>query len=155
LFERGAIVGVHSSVVKTFRHHSLPLRALIVAGLMVAWLVASNHCAIGLMKPQPGTAAVHAVCHNCQSEPMKPQPASGGDRECCKALQGMPADTAKVDVKYDAALFTLIDFVAAAVPLPTEPQAARALDTGPQRSISFAELILQRSLLSHAPPFAV
>lgn len=155
MFERKPILGVHSSVVKTFRHHSSPLRALVVAVLMTAWLVASNHCAIGLMKPVPGTAAVHAVCHSCQPVPMKPQPASGGDRECCKALQGMPADTAKVDVKYDAALFTLIDFVVTAVPSAVAPQTTRALDTGPPRSISFAELILQRSLLSHAPPFAV
>ena len=122
---------------------------------MAAWLVASNHCAIGLMKPVPGIAAAHASCHNCQPEPMKRQPASGGDRECCKALQGMPADLAKVDVKYDASLFTLVDFVVTAVPLAVATQTALALDTGPPRSISFAELILQRSLLSHAPPFAV
>ena len=122
---------------------------------MTAWLAASNHCAIGLMKPVPGTAAVHAVCHGCQSEPMKPQPASGGDRECCKALQGLPADAAKLDVKYDAALFTLLDFVVTAVPSAAAPQTASSLDTGPPRSISFAERILQRSLLSHAPPLAI
>ena len=141
--------------MKTFRHHSSPFRALLIAVLMTAWLVASNHCAIGLMKPAPGTAAVHAGCHACQSEPMKPQPASGGDRECCKALQGMPADTAKVEVKYDAPLFTQLDFVVTVVPSSAAPQTASALATGPPRSISFAELILQRSLLSHAPPFAV
>ena len=67
----------------------------------------------------------------------------------------MPGDTAKVDVKYGAALFTLIDFVLTAVPSAVAPQTASELDTGPPRSISFAELILQRSLLSHAPPFAV
>ena len=123
--------------------------------LMTAWLVASNHCAIGLMRPAPTTAAAHSVCHSCKSEPMKPQPASGGDRECCKALQGTPADTAKVDVKYDAALFTLLDFVVTAVPSAVPSRPAPALGTGPPRSISFAELILQRSLLAHAPPFAV
>lgn len=107
------------------------------------------------MKPAPGTAAVHASCHGCKSEPMKPQPASGGARECCKALRGMPADTAKVDVKPDAALFTLLEFVLTAVPSAAALQTATALDTGPPRPISFAELILQRSLPSHAPPFAV
>ena len=145
--------------MKTFRHRSQPLRAFVVAVLMTAWLVASNHCAIGLMKPVPGTAAVHAVCHACQSEPMKPQPASGGDRECCKALRGLPADMAKLDVKYDASLFTLLDLVALAAPSAaapqTAPQTASALATGPPRSLSFAELILQRSLLAHAPPSAV
>ena len=122
---------------------------------MTAWLVASNHCAIGLMKPAPGTAAAHSACHSCKSEPAKPQPASGGDRECCKALQSLPPDTAKVDVKYDTAFFTLVDFVVTAVPSVAAPQTAPALDTGPPRSMSFAELILQRSLLSHAPPLAV
>ena len=123
--------------------------------LMTAWLVASNHCAIGLMKPVPTTAAAHSVCHSCKSEPMKPQPASGGDRECCKALQGVPADTAKADVKYEASLFTLLDFVVTEVLSRAASQTARTLDHAPPRSISFAELILQRSLLSHAPPFAV
>lgn len=122
---------------------------------MTAWLVASNHCAIGLMKPTPGTVAAHAVCHSCQSEPMKRQPASGGDRECCKALQGLPAGTAKLDVKYEAALFTLVDFVVTAAPSAVAAQPIVSLDTGPPRSISFAERILQRSLLSHAPPLAV
>ena len=140
--------------MKTIRH-STPLRALVAAVLMAAWLVASNHCAIGLMKPVPGTAAIHASCHGCKSEPMKPQPASGQDRECCKALQGMPADTAKVDVKYAAALFTLVDFAVTAMPPAVVPLTMPALDTGPPRSISFAERILQQSLLSHAPPFAV
>ena len=141
--------------MKSFRRHSSHLRALVVAVLMTAWLVASNHCAIGLMKPAAGTTAAHSVCHACKSEPMKPQPASGGERECCKALQAMPADAAKADVKYDATLFTLLDFVVTVAPAAAAPQTTRALDTGPPRSISFAELILQRSLLSHAPPLAV
>ena len=140
--------------MKTFRRHSSPLRTLVVAVLMTAWLVASNHCAIGLMKPAAGTAATQSVCHSCKSEPSKPQPASGGDRECCKALQGMPADTVKADVKYNEALFTLVDFVVMAEPSAAAPQTASEPATGPPPSISFAELILQRSLLTHAPPFA-
>ena len=155
MFERAPILGVHSSVVKNFRHQSPPLRALLVAVLMTAWLVATNHCAIGLMKPAPGSAAAHSVCHACKSEPSKPQPASGGERECCKALQSLPAAMAKVDVKSDASLFTLVDFVVTALSSATAPQTAPANDTGPPPSISFAERILQRSLLAHAPPFAV
>ena len=30
-----------------------------------------------------------------------------------------------------------------------------ALDTGPPRAISFSELVLQRSILAHAPPLSV
>ena len=141
--------------MKTFRCQSSPLRALVVAALMMAWLVASNHCAIGLMKPPAGNAAAHSACHSCKSEPMKPQPASGGDRECCRALQGLPADVAQVDMKYDTSLFTLLDFAVTALFSPSTPPAVRALATGPPPSISFAELILQRSLLAHAPPSAV
>ena len=138
--------------MKNFRHHPSPLRAFVVALLMAAWLVASNHCAFGLMKRTPQTAGVHAGCHNCKSEPAKPQPASGGERECCKALQGMPADTAKVEAKYDTALFALLDFALTAVPSAVAAQAVVACDTGPPRALSFAERILQRSVLSHAPP---
>ena len=119
---------------------------------MTAWLVASNHCAFGLMKGTAQTAGAHAGCHNCQSEPAKPLPASGGDRECCKALQGLPADTAKVEAKYDTALFALLDFALTAVPTVVVAQPVAAGDTGPPRALSFAERILQRSVLSHAPP---
>ena len=138
--------------MKTFRHHSSPLRALLVALLMTAWLVASNHCAFGLMQRTSQTAATHATCHSCKSEPSKPQPASGGDRECCKALQGLPADTAKVEAKYDTTLFALLDFVMTAVPLAVAAPPVVARDTVPPRALSFAERILQRSVLSHAPP---
>ena len=119
---------------------------------MTAWIVASNHCAFGLMKRTPQTAATHAVCHSCKSEPSKPQPAPGGERECCKALQSLPADTAKVEAKYDASLFALLDFATAAVPssVAAQPMVVRA--TGPPRALSYAERILQRSVLSHAPP---
>ena len=138
--------------MKTFRHHSSPLRTLVVALLMTAWLVASNHCAFGLMQRTAQTTATHATCHSCKSEPSKPQPASGGDRECCKALQGLPADTAKVEAKYDTTLFVLLDFVMTVVPSAVAAQPAVACDTGPPRALSFAERILQRSVLSHAPP---
>lgn len=138
--------------MKIFRHHFSPLRALVVALIMVAWVVASNHCAFGLMKGTAQSAGAHAGCHNCQSEPAKPLPASGGDRECCKALQGLPADTAKVEAKYDTALFALLDFALTVEPTRVAAQTAVACDTGPPRALSFAERILQRSVLSHAPP---
>ena len=138
--------------MKIFRHHSSPLRTLVVALLMTAWLVASNHCAFGLMQRTPQTAVTHTACHSCKSEPSKPQPASGGDRECCKALQGLPADTAKIEAKYDTTLFALLDFVMTAVPSAVAAQPVVPRDTGPPRALSFAERILQRSVLSHAPP---
>ena len=47
-------------------------------------------------------------------------------------------------------VFTLLESSQVERPLPSE-----ALDTGPPFVVSFAESVLQRSLLGHAPPFTV
>lgn len=138
--------------VQPFHQPSFRLRVFLTALLMTGWMIASNHCAFGLMQPPLQSAATHASCCGRTSLPVKTPPASGGERECCKALHGLPADTAKVAAKYDTALFVLLTFARPAVPPVVMAQAVAARDNGPPRALSFAERILQRSVLSHAPP---
>ncbi len=120
---------------------------------MISWLVATNHCALGLMKPT--VQAEHSHCHSGKPAPGKGAPA-GGTRECCKSIHGMPAAD-KVEAKFDATQYHISPV--AFLEVLSRRSAERALasfvfDHGPLRSISFAESVLQRCLLSHAPPFA-
>jgi hypothetical protein len=75
--------------------------------------------------------------------------------ECCKSLQPLSVSPAKSLVAYNTDLFSLqwyavaslISSDAAFVDVEV-PQ----WDTGPPGVISFAESVLQRSILAHAPP---
>jgi len=124
----------------------------MVAGL--AWLLISNHCAIVSaaeeVKPTQHGCPMHASAPVHRPVPAK-QP---GDQLCCKNLH---ATAAKL------ALDRIFAFKAPSLaifsdPIPFEAHVGqtfspRCLDTGPPEFRSFSELILQRSLLAHAPPF--
>ncbi len=154
MIERPPDFGVLSRVVKMIRHSPFALRALLAGLLMVAWLVATNHCGLRLMTPASQTAATHAACQHCQPEPVKQSPASGGARECCKALHGIVESAAQTGVKCASSHVALIAFaITFAKPLSGQ-QTPQPHDTGPPpRAASFSELVLHRSLRSHAPPF--
>ena len=74
--------------------------------------------------------------------------------QCCKVLRAVPfAKTkswARDDAKFSDVDLRVEEF--ALIALQRNAQAALPLDTGPPDAHSFAELILQRSLLAHAPP---
>ncbi len=130
-----------------------------------AWLAASNHCAIGATAPsQVAKAPAHAGCpgHNSPEKGGK-----SGEMECCKSFPPASVDAGKTLVSYDANQFALqIYFVTSLLspensgrdlrPLELDtgpPRAPSFVDTGPPGENSFAELVLQRSILAHAPPF--
>lgn len=122
---------------------------------MVSWLVATNHCALGMMKPTVAAGAVHAKCHGCPA-PAKQAPMDGA-RECCQTIQGALA-AEKMGEKFEnpqvaLELYALLQVLAA--PSFDPAIGSFVFDHGPPRAASFAESVLQRSLLSHAPPFAV
>ncbi len=123
---------------------------------MISWLLATNHCAFGLMKPTEKAASEHSRCCRGKAAPAKDAPADGV-QECCKSIQAAPVP-AKVEAKLGAAGFQ-VPLLALLRVLDAESAGRRssafAFDHGPPRAVSFAESVLQRSLLSHAPPFAV
>ena len=130
------------------------VRSVIVAMTLVGWLVLSNHCALGSVAKQKEVKAEHACCHNGTSPPAK-EPLNGGQGlQCCRSIHVIVSDTAKLtDVPVLFAVEGVLDWSEARIPdggttfFPT-------LHTGPPlRAASFSELVLHRSLRSHAPPF--
>jgi hypothetical protein len=124
--------------------------------LFLGWFVATNHCALGLMKVG-AKSEEHA---HCPGHPHSDSKGNGGDSNqdsplaCCKTIQAMPLPSNKI-MDYAAQfvafeLFADADFRGLDTFAPA--QVGEALDTGPPFAVSFAESVLQHSLLSHAPP---
>lgn len=74
--------------------------------------------------------------------------------QCCKAVKASLSGKAEVKVdpsKLRLRVFPVVQLLAAQVAQPAPPF---LFDHGPPRVASFAEIVLQRSLLCHAPPLA-
>lgn len=132
-----------------FRHLA---RAAIVLLMVVAWFVASDHCAlVGALLHPVAKSAAQESCPGHSPQPEKKQ--SGGELPCCKTLVATTVPV-KVSPAYDASQFVLQPYLAADFQLVFVASDAPAaeLDTGPPELRTFAESVLQRSLLAHAPP---
>ena len=126
---------------------------------LAAWLVAANHCALASVLPAPAEAASeHSHCGSSDEAPAEQE--RGGEcdgSKCCKSLSAPTPGFAKSLVSCDAALLLASDYVGTDFRSPGTLHEAPLceLDTGPPVLPSFAELVLQRSLLAHAPPSLV
>jgi hypothetical protein len=126
------------------------LRCAAVAIAICSWLAISNHCAFAAMAKS--TASQRAACP-FHSKPEKQKPHST-QAQCCKSLRAVVFVKPK-NWERDDANFCDINFPNDERALPTcslRTAQPLLLDTGPPGASSFAELILQRSLLAHAPP---
>ena len=126
-------------------------RCVAVAIAICSWIAVSNHCAF---------AAVATEIHKAQTEcPFHSKPAKQKEQssqvQCCKILRAVvfakTKDWARNDAKFCDANFPVQG--GAFVAYSLRVVAPLLLDTGPPGAFSFAELILQQSLLAHAPPF--
>jgi hypothetical protein len=72
------------------------------------------------------------------------------DNPCGAGAGENAVDAAKLLVELQLLLVAMLESSQVEKPLPSE-----ALETGPPFVVSFAETVLQRSLLSRAPPLAV
>lgn len=128
-------------------------RVAIVLVTIMAWFVATDHCALAgvLLRPAFAAAPAQESCPGHSSQPEKKQ--SQGELPCCKTLAATTAP-AKISAGYHANQFVLQPYLAADFRLVMGRLAAPPveLDTGPPDLRSFAESVLQRSLLAHAPP---
>jgi hypothetical protein len=123
--------------------------------MLAAWGIASNRCAFAALalNPQAAAVEVHKCCPTNGDEGGKQTP-DNRLGECCQHLQVLLlADDALVKLPAASVLFELAWLYLAA--FKVEENAPVEFDTGPPQSRSFAEVVLQRSLLSHAPPFEV
>ena len=140
--------------IKVVKRRSAKVSAIIVVLLVgAAWFGVSNHCALAVFPSTPDAAAIHAHCHGSASEPVNNN--TEEEVPCCKVLRA--TITGSIDVPSHQQT-GVQDFVATELlsieedhvqPLPEE------IDTGPPFASSYAELILQRSVLAHAPPSLV
>jgi hypothetical protein len=121
----------------------------IVVIAICSWLAVSNHCAFAALATK--THSVQAGCpfHSKQKE----KPSAGA--QCCKILRAVAPVTTKSWARDDGKWSFADNHNGESAPTTTRSQTALAplfLDTGPPGARSFAELILQQSLLAHAPP---
>jgi hypothetical protein len=138
---------------KPVPHRSAISRARRWATVLVtigAWLLISNHCVLGLDATAAKSDSKSDGCP-MHSAPAKEKPAP--NFPCCKDLRAVAPQVLKNISAVASQLVGVRDYLAAIFLAPprltTEPL---ALDTGPPPWLSFAESILQRSILAHAPP---
>ena len=77
---------------------------------------------------------------------------------CCKVLRATLAGQGKIVQVASKDLLPIQNWIIAQVIFANEAQLRRVpqeLDTGPPFAGSFAESVLQRSLLAHAPPVSL
>ena len=127
------------------------MRSLIAAITICSWIAVSNHCAFAAIAMEINKAETECPFH---SKPAK-QKEQSSQVQCCKILRAVifskTKDWARDDAKFCDANFPVQACVLLAY--STRDVAPLLLDTGPPGAFSFAELILQSSLLAHAPPF--
>ena len=120
---------------------------MIVVIAICSWFAVSNHCAFAALATS--TNSTECPFH---SKP-KEKPSTGA--QCCKILRAVSAVPAKTWVRDNAKFSNAGDCWSESALAIADSQTAPEpllLDTGPPNAHSFAELILQQSLLAHAPP---
>jgi hypothetical protein len=128
------------------------MRWAIVVIAICSWIAVSNHCAFAAVATEIGKAKTDCPFHS--------KPGNQKERSsqvlCCKVLRAVVVaktkDWARDNAKFSDANFPVQAY--AFVAYSSRVVAPLLLDTGPPCAFSFAELILQRSLLTHAPPFS-
>jgi hypothetical protein len=124
-------------------------RGLIVVVAICSWFAISNHCAFAALAGKRASVQTGCPFHS------KPKEKQSTGAQCCKILRAVVPVVTK-SWSPDHANFSGVDL------FPEERAGTEHLrnallplflDTGPPDAQSFAELISQRSLFAHAPPF--
>ena len=130
-------------------------RLLTVIVTAFAWFVISNHCVLAeFQRASQTTASCHQPC--CGDQPPAKNTTENAT-ECCKTLRATLIGAAKDFAGYDTSLFALQFYFVGPVIFTNDSRAVPVLelDTGPPFVLTFAEFVLQRSILAHAPPLIV
>ncbi|HKP93126.1 MAG TPA: hypothetical protein VJS88_04450 [Chthoniobacterales bacterium] len=126
------------------------VRGVLILVCLAAWFALSNHCVLAV---PPAVEALETEPGGCPMHAATPKKKPAAKTPCCKDIRA-------VVVKMLAKVLT--SAVRPAVPLDhsaiqcLEPArlatAVGGLATGPPPAATFAEVVLQRSVLAHAPP---
>jgi hypothetical protein len=125
-------------------------RFAIVVVAICSWFAISNHCAFAALATKTDAAPACPF----HSKPAKQEKQSTG-AQCCKVLRAVASVPAKGWARDDTKLSDSDGYQGERALVSASWQTTLvplSLDTGPPGVRSFAELILQRSLLAHAPP---
>jgi hypothetical protein len=128
------------------------LTAIITA---FAWFLISNHCVLAEL---PHASQTKASCHQpCCGDQAPAKNKTDNATECCKTLRTTLSGATKDFAGYDTSLFALqLYFIGPVISTnDSGPVSGLELDTGPPFVHTFAESVLQRSILAHAPPLIV
>ncbi|PYI89908.1 MAG: hypothetical protein DMF03_06380 [Verrucomicrobia bacterium] len=130
----------------------LPLVLIITA----AWFGISNHCALGALQHVSGMQM--PKCH--ATAPGNPTPVrqdQQGGVECCKVLRATLVMPSSGLAAADTFAFVSHIYLVSFIPTADHSQPGRFSEwnTGPPGAVSFAESVLQRSILAHAPPLSL
>ena len=140
--------------MKAVVEHAAKTWSILTAVVMIsAWLAISNHCVLGaaMTAPKADTSTDECPFHSKPPPPPAKQK-QRSDLPCCKILRALASAPAKAFTRLTTDFIDLFPRFVLLAP-PKISFAASTLDTGPPGAHSFAELILQRSILAHAPPF--
>jgi hypothetical protein len=133
--------------------HDKIIRIAVVLTTVVAWLSISNHCAVGALVVTKASSAPRMQCHGSQPSPSKRS--SDEKIPCCKLLRATVASNAKTLQAANHDFFGFQSWIISDIAFSSEVlsvSATHELNTGPPFASSFAESVLQRSILAHAPP---
>ncbi|MEO6787114.1 MAG: hypothetical protein ABI318_13365 [Chthoniobacteraceae bacterium] len=135
------------------------IRTNSVVGILVAlitllgWLALSNHCALGLMAKTAAAHEEHSCCHNGKPESTNAPGHASPSPECCKSLHAVTPAEAKLPATFAPVLAMLPSAWIIALDAQVPAESASAADNGSPPDVpNFTELVLHRSLRSHAPP---
>jgi hypothetical protein len=123
---------------------------------ILSWLLATNHCAIAQEMTTPAAKDSAPPGHShCPTHGPKPDGKEDGQglMTCCLALK-VSLNPAQGLASYDAGL-SILKWLLPEFPQPdfgNEASAVWHCDHGPPKVPSYAEQVLQRCILSNAPP---
>ena len=125
------------------------IRVLVVVLSLTAWFALANHCALGSITESNEPPESEMSGCPMHSAPAKKKPAA--KTPCCKQVRAIVAKC--VTVRSPVELMASPEYATQVFAAPVRATIEiEELDTGPPGCSSFAELVLQESMLSHAPP---
>lgn len=122
---------------------------------ILSWLLATNHCAIAReMTTSAASDSTPPGHEHCPTPKPDGKDDGQGRMACCWALK-VSVNQGKSLASYDASFFILKWFLPEFLKpdFGSEASPAWHWNHGPPKVLSFAEQVLQRSILSNAPPF--
>jgi hypothetical protein len=132
-----------------FEHPIMRACAAVIA--ICAWFGLSNHCVL-TAAPQPLAPEKSEGCP-MHAQKQAPKPLHSTDLPCCKTVAAtrVLAITHAAKNCFAVGQIEFSDDRSLIFP-GVHLRAGVVLDTGPPGGETFAELVLQRSILAHAPP---